>query len=281
MSDAAERSADTCYRHPDRPSWVLCQRCGRTICPDCQTQAAVGVQCPECVKEGRASTPRVRRASGWMRAFRPGTSNPVVTWSIAGLTAVVYIAQVVVGLIGPDYVTGYLQYVPAFTPALPWTMLTYALVHANLIHLVFNLYALLIVGPILEAMLGRVRFLALYVLSTLGGAVAVLWLAPNSIVVGASGAVFGCFAALVILQRGLGRNPTGLIIVIALNLVIGFLPGFNISWQAHVGGLAVGAAVAAVYVATRRQPSPARQIGLLALVTAALIGATVLRFALA
>lgn len=280
MTDAAERSSDTCYRHPKRQSFVLCQRCGRTICPDCQTPAAVGVQCPDCVREGRASAPRVRRGGRLARVFRPGDRTPVVTWTIVAITVLVFIAQLIGQWSGTDYVTAYLQYYAPFSPVLPWTMLTYALVHGGILHILLNMYSLIIVGPLLELALGRLRFLALYVISAFGGAVAVLWLAPANPVVGASAAVFGCFAALVVLQRGLGGNPTALLVVIGINLVLGFVPGFNVSWQAHVGGLVAGAAVALVYLATRHRRRLALQIGLLVLIAAALLGATFWRFAL-
>lgn len=280
MTDAEERSSDTCYRHPKRESYVLCQRCGRTICPDCQTPAAVGVQCPDCVKEGRASQPRRRRTGGLSRMFRPGDQTPVVTWSIVGITVVVFIAQLLTGGPSGGPVTGYLAYWAPLSPEMPWTMLTYVLVHGGFWHILLNMYSLIVVGPILELSLGRWRFLALYLISAFGGAVAVLWLAPGNPVVGASGAIFGCFAALVVLQRGLGGNPTMLLIVIGINLVLGFVPGFNVSWQGHVGGLVAGAAVALVYLATRHRSRRPMQIGLLALVVAALLVATFARFAL-
>ncbi len=281
MTGATERSSDTCYRHPDRQSFVLCQRCGRTICPACQTPAAVGVHCPDCIREARASAPRARSSSRIARVFRPGSSSPAVTWTIAAITVLVFVGQLIGQWSGADYVSGYLEYFPPLTPVMPWTMLTYALVHGGLLHILFNLYALLVVGPILELALGRWRFLALYVLAAFGGAVAVLWLSPGTPVMGASGAVFGLFAALVIVQRGLGSSPTGLIIVIGLNLLIGFLPGFNVSWQAHVGGLVVGAVIAAAYRATRHRARRGAQIGLLALVAVVLVALTVLRFAIA
>lgn len=281
MTDAPERSSDTCYRHPNRQSYILCQRCGQTICTDCQTPAAVGVQCPDCVREGRQSHPRNRRPNPLARIFRPGDRTPVVTWSIVGITVLVFFAQLIGQWSGRDYVTAYLQYYAPYSPVLPWTMLTYALVHGGVLHIVLNMYSLIIVGPLLELSLGRLRFLALYVIAALGGAVAVLWIAPGSAVVGASGAIFGLFAALVVLQRGLGGRPTALLVVIGINLVIGFLPGFNVSWQAHIGGLVVGAVIALIYLGTRHRRQRGLQLGLLALVVAALLGATFLRFAIA
>lgn len=203
-----------------------------------------------------------------------------MTWSIVGLTVLVFIAQLIGQWSGRDYVTAYLQYYAPFSPVLPWTMLTYALVHGGVLHILLNMYALIVVGPLLEFNLGRWRFLALYIVAAFGGAVAVLWLAPGSAVVGASGAVFGCFAALVVLQRGLGGRPTMLIIVIGMNLVIGFLPGFNVSWQAHIGGLVTGGAIALIFMATRHRSRRGLQVALLVVFVAVLLAATFGRFAL-
>lgn len=260
MTGAAERSADTCYRHPGRQSFILCQRCGRTICPECQTQAPVGVQCPECVAEARKASPDVRRAqrsnSALGRVLRPGGTTPVVTWAIAGACAVVALLQLVLGW----WFTALVVYVPELTFAQPWRLVTSMFAHAPIslasptsaLHILFNMYALLLIGPILEQLLGRGRYLALYLLAGLGGSAAVAVLAPSMIVLGASGAIFGLFSAYFVVMRGIGRNPTQILIVIGINLVIGFLLP-NVSWQAHVGGLLVGAAVAGLYMATRHR----------------------------
>jgi membrane associated rhomboid family serine protease len=108
-------------------------------------------------------------------------------------------------------------------------------------------------GPYLEALLGRVRFAALYLLSALGGSVVYFLLSSPSNVgqwlggtVGASGAVFGLFGAFFVVQRRLNRSTGPLIAIIAINFVIGFLPG--IAWQAHLGGLITGVSTAAVLV---------------------------------
>ncbi len=272
MTSAESRSSNTCYRHPDRQSYILCQRCGRTICPQCQTQAAVGVQCPECVREGQASMPRTKPA--FVTALRSGNA-PVVTYSIIALCVIVWLLQIIPN----SPVTDALVYYGPYTYSQPWRMLTAAFVHSTSspIHLAFNMFSLFIFGPILERLVGRVRFLVLYLVSAFGGSVAVLLLAPLTPVVGASGAIFGLMGAFFVIQRKFGGNSTYLVVLIGINLVIGFLPGTNVSWQAHLGGLIAGAAVAFVYVRTRRADQKVLQAVLVAVVVIVLIALTLLR----
>jgi membrane associated rhomboid family serine protease len=248
--------ANFCYRHPDRQSFVLCQRCGRTICPQCQTQAAVGVHCPECVREGRARSPR--RAPAIVGALRSTKDRPIVTWSLIALCVIVFVLQ----LLPNSPVTEALLYYPPYTYDQPWRMITALFVHSpsSFLHILFNMFSLFVIGPMLEQIVGRVRFLALYLLSGFGGSVAVLLVAPQTPVVGASGAIFGLLGAIFVIQRRLGGNATQLLVIIAINLVIGFLPGTNIAWQAHVGGLIVGAGVALVYLRTRRRDQRVVQV---------------------
>ena len=277
MTSAPSFSANFCYRHPDRQSYVLCQRCGRTICPQCQTQAAVGVQCPECVREGRASMPRTK--SPLLARLRSG-DQPIVTWILIALNVVIYVLQ----LISPA-VTVALLFVARlpFAASEPWRMITYAFVHSpgSLLHIGLNMLSLFLFGPLLERSIGKGRFIALYLVSALGGAVAVLLLVPGGSVVGASGAIFGLLGAFFVIQRKLGGNTVQLLVVIGANLVIGFLPGTNISWQAHVGGLIAGAAVAFVYLRTRRRDQRVTQIVMVTLVVAVLIAISAVRIVLA
>ena len=273
MSSAPVDPANFCYRHPDRQSFVLCQRCGRTICPQCQTQAAVGVHCPECVREGRASSPR--RPPTIAGALRTTKDQPVVTWSIIALCVIIYGLQ----LLPNSPVTSALLYYAPYTYTEPWRMITALFVHSptSFLHILFNMFSLFIFGPIMEQMLGRVRFLALYLLSGFGGSVAVLLIAPGTPVVGASGAIFGLLGAYFVIQRKLGGNATQLLIVIGLNLVIGFLPGTNIAWQAHVGGLIVGAGAALVYLRTRRLDQRLAQVIALTGIFVVLVALTLAR----
>jgi membrane associated rhomboid family serine protease len=270
VTNAPGTSANYCYRHPDRQSFVLCQRCGRTICPECQTQAAVGVHCPECVREARGSAPRTR--SRISTAFRPSSGQPVVTWSIIAISVLVFVLQNIPG----SPVNTFGVYRPALTVLLPWTMITSVFLHASILHILFNMYSLFVFGPILEGLLGRARFLALYLISGFGGSVAVLLLNPSGGVLGASGAIFGLMGAFFVVQRRLGGNNIQIVIVIGINLAAGFiLPG--ISWQAHVGGLVAGAAVAFVYLQTRAPADRRRQVLLVAGVVVALVAITAAR----
>lgn len=233
---------DHCYRHPDRLSFALCQRCGRTICGECQTPAAVGVICPECLRDERARSPR---ATTRARGVRPrGAGASATTW-VLGVTAAVSAVQLVLALVlGRDVVADALQFSGLYLQVPrgrvePWRLLSYSLVHGSIIHLAFNLVALWFFGRAIESALGWRRFLALYLASVVGGAVAVALLAPYTAVIGASGGIFGLMAAAVFVVRRTGESPRTLLVLIAINLLFGFV-GSGVSWQAHVGGLLVG-----------------------------------------
>lgn len=237
-----------CPRHPDRASYVRCQRCGRPACPECQRTAAVGVQCVDCVAEAGANVRTQRTAFGG--TVRQG--KPVVTYSIIAICAAVFLGQFAIPSLEGD-----LLYAGVYTGSEPWRMLTSTFLHSTgfLMHIAFNMYALYAIGQALEPMLGRLRFLLLYLIAGFGGSVAVLLLEdPRTGVVGASGAVFGLFGALLVVMKARGGNYRPILILIAINLVLGFLPGVNISWQAHLGGLVTGAVLSAVFAYAPRGP---------------------------
>jgi membrane associated rhomboid family serine protease len=274
VTDAARNPDNFCYRHPDRQSFILCQRCGRTVCSECQTQAAVGVHCPECVREARQSAPRTKPAAVTRirSSLRPTSGVAVVSYTLIGINVLLYLLEWVT----QGVVYQALAYYPPFTAVEPWRMITSAFMHSptSILHILFNMYSLFIFGPIIENLVGRWRFLALYLLAAFGGSVAVLLLAPGAVVVGASGAIFGLLGAFFVIQRRLGGNNMQLVIVIGLNLVIGFVVP-NVAWQAHLGGLIVGAGVAAVYLATRRPRQKGVQIAAVAGIAVALIAVTI------
>ncbi|GAA3143832.1 rhomboid family intramembrane serine protease [Nonomuraea roseoviolacea] len=228
----------TCYRHPERETWVRCQRCERPICPDCMRDAAVGFQCPECVAEGNKG---LRQARSTFGGAVVGT--PYVTWILLGLNIVIFGIQQLTS----DGITSQLMMWPHGVAEFGQyhRLITSAFVHGSVFHVLFNCWALYVVGPQLERAFGHSRYLGLYLLSALGGSVLAYWLDPlNQPSVGASGAVYGLFGATFVLARRLNADVRGIAMLIGLNLVITFVvPG--ISWTGHIGGLITGSAVAA------------------------------------
>jgi len=268
-----ELAAERCYRHDGRETYIHCQRCERPICVDCQTLGAVGVLCPSCLHPGKTNV--VRRRT---RLRVAGTGMPLVTITLIALTFLIYGLQWIPGL----NVTESLLYAPAYSlgefraaaPYEPWRLLTSVFVHSTgfVFHILLNMYTLWIFGQLLETMLGRERFLVLFLISGLGGSVAVMYLGdPQTGVVGASGAIFGLLGAFLVIQRKLGGDSTQLLVLVAINLVIGFLPGLSISWQAHVGGLTMGIVLGLIFMGTRRPHQRRTQWLLLALAAAALL----------
>lgn len=262
-----------CYRHPDRQSFVLCQRCLRTICGECQTPAAVGVICPECMKADRQNrTPAQKRASRrWgsgstLTATRGG--KPVVTYALLAVTSFIGLLQLIPGL-GTLITDQLLFAAPYLYPSLslypfePWRLLTAMFVHGGFVHLALNMLALWMLGQSLEPLLGRARYLSLYLISGLGGSVMVAVLAPTTATVGASGAIFGLMAALLIIGRHIGANVTGLLVILGVNFAFGFFVG-GIAWQAHLGGAIVGALCALILTRTKRPEQRKWQIAALA-----------------
>jgi len=256
---AAPAPPPVCPRHPDRIAYVRCQRCGRPTCPECQRPAAVGIQCVDCVRDAAKATRPARTAFGG----RITTGRPVVTLTLIGLCVVSYVLQ----LTTPTW-TQDLAFAPVVGEAEPWRFLTSAFLHSpgQILHIAFNMVALWSVGPFLEAMLGRWRFLTLYLLSAVGGSVMFLVLAsPYSAawftgLVGASGAVFGLFGAVLVVLRRTGRSAGGIVGVLVINAVLGFvLPG--VAWQAHLGGLVVGALLGTAYAYAPRDRRLAVSVG--------------------
>lgn len=254
-----------CYRHPDRQSFVLCQRCLRTICPECQTQAPVGVICPECLKQQRKNeTPGQRKArrQGSLATSKVFSYAPPVTTILIGITALVGLLQLIPGF-GTQVTNKLLFFTPWLFPEFNggvseiWRVLSAMFVHGGMLHFALNMFALLLIGRGFEPILGTWRFLALYLVSGFGGSLAVALLSPLTPVVGASGAIFGLLGAVLVIGRQSGANMTGILVLLGANLVIGFIPDFNIAWQAHIGGAVVGALMALIFIKTA-QPSQKR-----------------------
>lgn len=270
FGERAEYGADdVCFRHPETHSFTLCQRCGRTICPKCQVQSAVGVLCTDCVKATQPSTARRFGRGAKVTARRlGGEGTPTVTYTIMILCGVVFVAQLLSRYFGGNAVTEALWYAPlyslpsdlsAYFGFEPWRMLTVMFTHSTgfIMHILFNMYALWLFGPNLERILGRAAFLTLYLFAGVGGALGVMYwvyIDPATInipTVGASGAIFGVLAATLVAYKAANINIRTLGILIAINFGIGLLPGAAISWQAHLGGMIVGAVTAWLLLSLR------------------------------
>ena len=187
--------------------------------------------------------------------------KPFVSWAIVGICAAVYVLQ---WLLGVNLVAGNFGMQPvAIGLGGEWyRLVTSMFLHGSILHLLFNMYVLVALGPTLERILGHVRFLVLFLLAGLGGAALSYALSsPMTVSVGASGAIFGLMGALVVAGRRLRYDITMVVVLIAINLVIGFVFSSGIDWRAHVGGLATGAAVAAVMVVPHGRRAAAAEWG--------------------
>ncbi|MEV4581773.1 rhomboid family intramembrane serine protease [Nonomuraea jabiensis] len=239
----------TCYRHPEKETWVRCQRCERPICPDCMRDAAVGFQCPECVAEGNKDIRQAKSTFGGSVV-----RTPIVTYTILVLNVLVFGAQYLTG----ERVTAELEMFPARVAVLGeyYRLISAAFVHSGLFHILFNCWALYVIGPYLERAFGHVRYIAIYAISALGGSVLSLWIdVPNQTTVGASGAIFGLFGAVFVVGRKLNMDVRGIAVLIAINLAMTFiLPG--ISWTGHIGGLITGSALAAALAYAPKNSRP-------------------------
>lgn len=207
--------------------------------------AAVGFQCPSCVDEGRKTTRQAKNLAGGAIHGDP----VLVTKVLIGINVALFMLQVATD----DRVTNRfaMQGLAVAYDGEWWRLMTSAFLHTGVTHIALNMLALWLIGGAVEPRLGRWRYLAVYLLSALGGSVLSYAVdSPFQSSVGASGAVFGLFGALFVLMRRLRFDVGGLISIIVINVVIGFVPGLNINWRAHLGGLIVGTVLTAVMVYT-------------------------------
>jgi membrane associated rhomboid family serine protease len=237
-----------CYRHPDRETGIRCARCYRPICPQCMVSASVGFQCPECLGEARRTTPAPRTVVGGAVAGDPH----VVTKILIALNLAVFLLVQVMGdrLAGDLSLYAYCdpvvrQYCVGVSegPDQWYRLISSVFAHQEYWHIGFNMLTLWWIGAPLEAALGRARYLALYLISGLGGSALVLLLAPYPGALGASGAIFGLFGATAVLMRRNRMDMRPILILLGLNLFFSFTWS-NVSWQGHLGGLAAGTAIA-------------------------------------
>ncbi len=300
--DPAATGVPTCYRHSGRETWIRCQRCDKPICPDCMRDAAVGFQCPDCVKEANKNSRQNRAMYGGERSADPR----LTTYVLIGINAVVWLAITATGgrlsrvadllALSPTGSCGSRSTPSQYYPGLPseaacslvpgsdgvwragvadgawWQLLTSAFTHVEIWHVAMNMFALLLFGPALEGIVGRTRFLGVYLVSALGGSAAVMLLSsPSGSTVGASGALFGLLGALLVVARKARLDTRALLQNLGLGVAIsvyGLVVG-GISWQGHLGGFVAGAAAAAVVAYAPRARRTVVQwtgLGLLAVV---------------
>jgi membrane associated rhomboid family serine protease len=212
------------------------------------TAAPVGFQCPECVREGHASVRQPTTPLGGKRREQ----GDLVTKVLIGLNVAVWLIGMIIGTerLLESFALANIVRFESGAPLVGvlvgdwYRMLSAAFVHEQFWHIGLNMFALWILGSSLEPVLGRWRYIALYLLSALGGSVvSLLGLPPGGIAIGASGAVFGLFGALFVVARRFGRDVSSVLVILGINAVIGFtVPG--IDWRAHLGGLITGALLA-------------------------------------
>ena len=198
--------------------------------------APVGFQCPECVAGAQVALPKTRFGGSF-------NTVPKVTRAILITCISIFVLSLLLG----SFALAFGMIPAAIAQGEWWRLLTSTLLHGSILHLLFNMYALYWLGPQLERSLGHVRFAALYILSALGGSVASYWFSDlRTVSVGASGAIFGLITATIVIGREMRTDVSQLVVLLGLNVIIGFLqPG--IDWRAHFGGAITGAAIAFIY----------------------------------
>ena len=238
---------EVCYRHPTVQTRVHCTRCGRPICTDCMIQAPVGFQCPECVEEARKE---FRRGPG-----RPLSGGVSATKVLLVAIVAMYVVEIAKGgpgslVQGPDQQTlfdlGAMQPL-AIANGQYWRLFSAMFLHAGLLHIGFNGYALWLFGRGIEGSLGRTWFLVTYfVAGFLASAASYAFGPVTALGVGASGAIFGIFGAFIAYNyrrrhTALGAaNLRSALTLVLLNALLAIGYRSVIDWRAHLGGLAAG-----------------------------------------
>jgi len=259
---ATETRLPTCYRHPDRETGLSCSECGRPICTECMTPAAVGLRCPDHAgTRKRVAPPRI------VRRTSRGATDALVTKALVAANLAVYLITAAQGhglnSPGGSLFFKWALYGPWVANGGWWRLITAAFLHASVIHIGFNMYVLYAIGSPVEMYLGRARFLALYFVSGLAGSAGALVITPHALTVGASGAIFGILGALLIIEwQTTGRLAGNAMTWIVINLVLSFAIS-NISIGGHVGGLIGGILVTLAFANWGRGHAAYGRIGLL------------------
>jgi membrane associated rhomboid family serine protease len=236
----------TCYRHPNRETRLSCTTCGRPICVECTVDASVGQKCPECAApQGRHRI--IDRAE--IRGERGGSP---FTYTLIALNAMIFFAGQVDPELGRRLVLEFAHH-PGLVADGEWYRVASAMfLHGSVTHVLFNSWALWLFGPAIERRFGSTSFVSLYLAAGIAGGAAYQVSGRMQFAVGASGAIFGLFGAVLASMYRQRHSPAGramfsqLLLLLAINLVLPFVVP-NIAWEAHLGGLAAGTIIAAAW----------------------------------
>ena len=215
------RAAPDCPRHPGVRSVDYCKRCNRPMCVDCAIPTEVRAICVDCTSSKKRWMGSASRAAA--------AGAPVVTYAMMAICVFMYL----VTSVSPSLKAS-LSLLPATLMTHPWTVLTGAFLHGGIMHILFNMLSLYWVGRAIEPVLGRWRFLTLYL-------------------------VFGRFGAVFVLQRLGGSDTTAILTLLGINLVYGFMVS-GISWQGHIGGAIAGVGATWVLVRMARPRAGVTQV---------------------
>lgn len=249
MTDPGSHTTSTsfCYRHPDRATRLACSECGRSICVECSRDAAVGQKCPECAAPiGRSRVIDARTIRHVDRATTP------VTWALIAIDVAIFLIGRIDQATGQEIFVRAAQYKPLIDNGEVWRVFTAMFLHANLTHVLFNMWALYLFGPALERRFGSVSFAALFLAAGLGGGSLYYAVGRLDPAIGASGAIFGLMGALLAATYRQRHTPAGravfsqLMLLLLINLSLPFIIP-NIAWEAHLGGLVAGVSIAAAW----------------------------------
>ncbi len=275
----AAAAGGACIWHPDRATALACTRCGRPACPECLTPASVGFHCRACLEQARQTAPTrmPRTVAGARAGGRPVASLALIAVNTAIFLLTAVQARSAMDLSGSAwYLRGGL--IPAEVASGEyWRLVTAGFLHGNLIHIAANMISLYVLGLPLERILGRTRFLVIYLVSLLGASASVmLFSAPVSLTIGASGAVYGLMGALLVTFKRLGYDLRQLVVLVVINIYITFQFA-GISWQGHLGGLLVGAVLGAAMVYPHRSTRERWQWGSVAAILLVVVALVIVR----
>jgi membrane associated rhomboid family serine protease len=274
MTDAARNPDDYCYRHPDRPSFVLCERCGRTICLECQNHVDGRVLCPDDARVIPITSHRpVRQRRARRRLTLPSwlEGHPVATYSILALGVLLFL----VDLIARQMLMPYLWVIPVGPNSVihqPWSLLTSMVSTNGVLSVLLGGYSIYSIGRWLESVLGWRRFLALYIASGLGAAIVCFLL--DGVSSSWFGASMGLAGALIVLARRMHVNLTFLYITLGISVLFAIFLG---GWQAVLGGLATGVGMGFIFYFEESPRQERRTRALVITIGAVLLVVAVLR----